>query len=302
MMRKRLLWTLLLALAAVAAYRSVFFVDETETVIVTQFGKPVGTHDDAGLHFKWPYRSAIRIDRRLQIYDPKPSEFLAMEKKNVDLDVFVCWRVDSPLLFLETVNDFDGAKMRIHDIVWSNLAADLGRAPLEAIVSTDPQTHRLDDLVGQVVEKSRQNARLRYGIEIVDIRLKRISLPAQVRDSVFQRMRAERARVAGQYRAEGEAEATKIRAAADTARAEALAKAGAEAERIRGQAEAEAIRTYTEAHKQDPQFYELVRTLEAYKKFLDEKTTVLLSADSELLKYLTRGSVLSEPPEKQPED
>lgn len=298
MIRMRFLWVVALALAAVAAYRSLLFVDETETAIVTEFGRPVGTHDDAGLHFKWPYQSAIRIDRRLQIYDPKPSEFLAMEKKNVDLDVFVCWRVDSPLLFLETVSDFDGAKMRIHDIVWSNLAADLGLVPLEAIVSTDPEKHGLDDLVAQVTAKSRESARLPCGIEIVDIRLKRISLPAQVRDSVFQRMRAERARVAGQYRAEGEAEATKIRAAADTARAEGLAKAGAEAERIRGEAEAEAIRTYTEAHKQDPQFYELVRTLEAYKKFLDEQTTVLLSADSELLKYLTRGSMLGEPPQK----
>lgn len=306
-------WVLLtVGLLGLMIYRSVVFVDETQMVIVTQFGDPVTSYKvadlrfqrqlpwvkldwveaaprDAGLRFKLPYQSAIRIDRRLQIYDPRPSEFLAGEKKNVDLDVFVCWRVDgeSPLRFLQTVSDFAGAEARIHDVVWSELAAEVGRNPLEALVSNDPEMHRLDDLVSTVAQRCDARTRASYGIEVVDMRLKRISLPAQVRDSVFQRMRSERKRIAEQYRAEGEEEAMKIRAAADKERTVTLAQAYAQGEKIRGQAEAEATRIYAEAHGKDPDFYELVRTLEAYRKFLDEKTTVLLSADSDLLKYLT---------------
>jgi len=306
-------WLLAIAaMAAFAAYRSMVFVDETEMVIVTQFGEPVDSYrvtgvgltagfpwlqidralaapGDAGLRLKMPYQSAIRVDRRLQIYDPRPSEFLAAEKKNVNLDVFVCWRVkeDDPLVFLRTVSDLAGAEARIHDVVFAELAAEVGRNPLDALVSTDPETHQLDELVRAVAERCDRRTEAAYGVHIVDLRLKRISLPTQVRDSVFQRMRMERARIAEQYRAEGEEEAMKIRAAADKERTITLAQAYADGEKIRGQGEAEATRIYAAAHQNDPEFYELLRTLEAYKKFLDEKTTVLLSADSDLLKYLS---------------
>ena len=285
---KRLIW-LCVALAAVAAVRCVVFVDEAEFVIVTQFGDPVRMIDQPGLAWKAPYQATIRMDRRLQVYAPRPSEFLAKEKKNVDLEALVCWRVGEPQKFLETVNDFPGAEARLHDLVWSELAAEVGRNSLDALVSNDPEKHQLDALVGRVADRCRQSAARAYGIELVDVRLKRIGLPAQVRDSVFQRMRAERARIARQYRAEGEEEAVKIRTAADKKRTEALADAYAAAEKVRGQAEAEATRIYAAAHQKDPAFYELVRTLESYGKLLDEKTTLLLSADSDLLKYLVRG-------------
>jgi membrane protease subunit HflC len=297
-MTRKLFLVIVLAAAGVAAYRSVVFVDEAETVIITQFGDPVATLNDttrqSGLHFKPPYQSAVRIDRRLQVYDPRPSEFLAKEKKNVDLDVFVCWRVDDPRRFLETVSDFTGAEALVHDIVWAELAAEVGRNEVEALVSVEPDKHRLDEIVAGVTAACRERAKSAYGIEIVDVRLKRIGLPTQVRESVFNRMRTERQRIAGQYRAEGEEKALEIRAEADKERTGILAKAYAEAEKTRGEAEAEATRIYSEAHQKDPQFYELVRTLEAYERFLDDKTTVLLSADSDLLKYLTRGSMLQE--------
>ena len=284
------------ALAAVVAWLSVLFVDEAEFVIVTQFGRPVATLKDAGLHLKAPWQSAIRIDRRLQIYNPRPSEFLAKEKKNIDLDVLVCWCVEEPQRFIETVNDFAGAEARLHDIVWSELAAEVGRNPIEALVSIDPAVHRLDEITSAVAGRCAQRALASYGIRLVDVRLKRLGLPAQVRDSVFQRMRAERSRIARQYRAEGEEEALKIRATADKDRTVTLARAYAESEKVRGEAEAEATRIYSEAHLKDPAFYELVRTLEAYRKFLDDKTTVLLSSDSELLKYLMRESLHAAPP------
>jgi len=313
-MRLRILVFLLILIVALAGYRCLLLVDETEMVIVTQFGRPddahrlvglgvsdtrpwlIGTWEkyaprDSGLHFKMPWQSVIRIDRRLQIYDPRPSEFLAAEKKNIDLDVFVCWRVEDPYRFLETVNDTMGAEARLHDLVWSQLAATVGSHPIEALVSTDTSVHRLDEIQQTVAQACAEQAAAAYGIAVIDVRLKRIGVPAQVRESVFQRMRAERARIARQYRAEGEKEAQKIRAAADRDKTIKLAEADAEAERIRGKAEAEATRTYADAHGIDPEFYELLRTLEAYEQFLDDQTTVLLSADSELLKFLTQPTM-----------
>jgi len=298
-MKYRWLLLLVVVLAAVAAYRSVVFVDESEFAIITQFGRPIETIAEAGLHLKAPYQSALRIDRRVQIYNPRPSEFLAAEKKNVDLDVFVCWRVTDPQHFLETVSDLGGAESRIHDVVWSELAAEVGRNPLDALVSTDPKIHRLDKLVDGVFNCCAERVNKAYGIELVDVRIKRIGLPAQVRDSVFERMRKERARMAEKYRSEGQAEALKIRASADKERTITLAKAYGDAERIRGKAEAEAAKIYAAAHQKDPALFELLRTLETYKKILDEKTTVLLSGDSDLLKYLTHGSMLKEQQEKQ---
>jgi membrane protease subunit HflC len=284
----RLKWLLLIiVVVGVAAYRSVVFVDEAEMVIITQFGDPIAELKEAGPRLKWPYQSAIRIDKRLQIYDPRPSEFLAAEKKNVDLDVFVCWRVEEPLRFLQTVSDFPSAEARLHDIVWSELAAEIGSHPRESLVSIDPQQHKLDEHQQAVANRCRERAGPAYGIRIVDVRLKRIGLPTQVRESVFGRMRTERESIARQYRAEGDKEAQKIRALADKGRTVTLAEAYAEAEETRGEAEAKATEIYSQAHRKDPAFYELVRTLESYKKFLDEKTTILLSADADVLKYLT---------------
>jgi len=289
----RLAGLLALAAAVLVVWASAVFVDETEFVIITQFGDPIRTLEEAGLCWKLPYQSALRIDRRLQIYNPRPSEFLSGEKKNVNLDVFVCWRVEKPEQFLKTVTDVAGAEARIHDVVWSGLAAEVSRNSLDALVSTEADKHRLEELVGTVRARCAQSAG-QYGIEVVDVRIKRIGIPAQVRDSVFQRMSKERARMARQYRAEGEAKALIIRATADKNRTVTLAKAYAEAEQTRGAAEAKAIGIYAQAHQKDPAFYELLRTLESYKKILDEKTSILLSGDSELLKFLTRGSMLNE--------
>src|SRR5208283_1767267 len=140
--KKPILLTLFVVALAVA-WRCLLFVDETQFVIVTQFGRPVRTLDEAGLYFKPPYQSSLAIDRRMQIYNPRPAEFLTNEKKNIDLDVFVCWSVDDPQKFLETVNDQPGANSRIHDMVWSKLAAAVSGSPLDALVSVDASKHNL---------------------------------------------------------------------------------------------------------------------------------------------------------------
>jgi modulator of FtsH protease HflC len=280
---------LLLAAVLAIAWRCLLFVDETQFVIVTQFGSPVRMLDEPGLYFKPPYQSSLAIDRRMQVYNPRPAEFLTSEKKNIDLDVFVCWSVDDPQKFLETVNDSEGAASRIHDMVWSKLAAEVSRSPLDALVSVEPGKHQLENLVAGVAALCAPAAQEKYGIALVDVKIKRIGLPEQVRESVFDRMRKERARIAQKYRSEGAEEAMKIRAQADKEKTVLLAAAYAESEIVRGKAGAAATRTYSAAHQKDPQFFELMRTLEAYKKFLDEKTTILLSGDSELLKYLSHG-------------
>ena len=277
-------------LLALLLYAGCFTVAETEYVLVTEFGRPVRTVSEAGLHVKWPYQSATYFDRRMRVYNPTPSEFLTRDKKNLVLESYVLWQIDNPQTFVETVGNAEAAEMRLHDIVWAGLAASLGRHDLDSIVSPDPGQVRAESMLDQLSEQTGARALDEYGIRVVDVRIKRLNLPEQNKQSVFGRMRAERERIARQYRAEGEEEALRIRADADRQREEILSLAYREAEEIKGRGDAEAARIYGEAYSRNPQLYKLTRTLEAYKKALDEKTTVVLSSDSELLRLLTRGN------------
>ena len=287
--RKFLIIAVLALVALTTLYRTVFTIDETQFAVVTQFGKPVRTITTAGLKLKWPWQSLLSFEKRLMVYNPRPSEFLTRDKKNIVVDSYVAWRIADPNRFLQTVNDLTGAEMRLHDTVWAAAAAALGNTDLSALVSIRPEEAPVQDVMRQVTEQSRARALGQYGIEIVDVRMKRLNLPAQNRESVFARMRAERERIAKQYRAEGEAEALKIRAEADKEKARIISEAYREAEKIRGDGDAQSTRIYAEAYSRDPKFYKLVRTLEAYKKVIDPNTTAILSSDSELLKLLTHG-------------
>jgi membrane protease subunit HflC len=272
----------------ILGYRTFFPVKETEFVLVTQFGRPLYAVAHAGLHVKWAFQSATYFDRRLRIYNPRPSEFLTRDKKNIVVDSYVAWRIEDPNRFLQTVGDPVAAEMRLHDIVWSGLSAALGGHDLESLVSAavKVQTADLMDALSELTDRA---ALAEYGISVVDVRIKRLNLPEQNKQSVYARMRAERERIARQYRAEGEEQALSIRADADRQKAEILSVAYKEAETIRGQGDAESTRVYGQAYSKNPRFYKLLRTLEAYKKVLDDKTTAILSSDSELLKILTRG-------------
>ncbi len=287
--RRILSITALALIALTLLARTVFTVDETEYAVVTQFGRPVRTLATAGLKAKWPWQSLLIFEKRLLVYNPRPSEFLTKDKKNIVVDNYVCWRIADPNRFLQTVNDLTGAEMRLHDTVWAAAAAALGNTDLAALVSTRPEEVRVAEVMKQITEQCRARAMEQYGIEIVDVRMKRLNLPTQNRESVFARMRAERERIARQYRAEGEAEALKIRAEADKEKSRILSESYAEAERIRGDGDAQSTRIYARAYSRDPKFYKLVRTLEAYKKVIDPNTTAILSSDSELLRLLTQG-------------
>ncbi len=276
-------------LGVMLLWTTLFPVRETEFVLVTQFGRPLYAITEAGLHVKWFFQSATYFDRRLRIYNPRPSEFLTRDKKNLVIESFVAWRIEDPQRFIETVGDAVAAEMRLHDIVWSGLSAALGTHDLESLISTQLPAVRTGTMLDRLAELTDRAALVQYGIRVVDVRLKRLNLPEQNKQSVFARMRAERERIARQYRAEGEEQALRIRADADRQKEEILSAAYKEAEKIKGEGDAESTRVYSQAYSRNPRFYKLLRTLESYKKIFDDKTTAILSTDSELLKVFMRG-------------
>lgn len=273
----------------VLALLSLYTVSETEFALITQFGRPVRTITDAGLHAKWFFQTALRFDKRLRIYNPAPSEFLTRDKKNLVIENYVAWRIEDPSRFVQSVGDVPSAEMRLHDIIWSGLSAAFGNEDLDSLVSTDREKLQSTAILDAITASSDRAALQQYGLSIEDVRIKRLNLPEQNKQNVFARMRAERGRIAMQYRAEGEEQALSIRANADRQKEEILSTAYKESETIRGKGDAEATRIYGDAYAKNPQFYRLTRTLESYKKILDDKTTIILSSDSDLLKILTKG-------------
>jgi len=283
-------WPAALAILLLLGIRLTFFsVRETEFVLVTEFGKPVATVTEPGLHAKWFFQRARYFDRRLRLYNPRPSEFLTRDKKNLLAECYAVWRIEDPKRFVETVGDPLAAEMRLHDIIWSALAASIGTHELEAIVAPAAAAIEVGDLLDRVTAFTDRQALERYGLRVVDVRIKRLNLPEQNKQSVYARMRAERERIARQYRAEGEEQALKIRAEADREREEILSAAYREAEKLKGEGDAEATRIYSQAYSRNPQLFKLLRTLESYKKIFADNTTAILSSDSELLKILMEG-------------
>ena len=270
-------------------YLTFYTTRETEFALITQFGRPVRTVVNAGLHVKWPFQSILRFDRRLRVYNPRPSEFLTRDKKNLVIENYVAWRIEDPDRFVKSVGDTASAEMRLHDIIWSGLSAALGTLDLESLVSASPDKVQAAAMLDMLTTHADLTALEQYGIRVVDVRIKRLNLPEQNKQSVFARMRAERERIAMQYRAEGEEQALVIRANADREKEAILSAAYKDAETIRGEGDAEATRIYGQAYSKNPRFYKLVRTLESYKKVLDDKTTIILNSDSALLKVLTQG-------------
>jgi modulator of FtsH protease HflC len=225
---KRVAW---IALAAAAVWSSYYIVPETETAIVTLFGRPTRTVLEAGLYFKWPVQGLQRFEKRLMVYNPRPSEFLAKDKKNLVIDSAVLWRIVDPGLYLKALGDPVLAEMRLHDIVWAALAAEVGKVELSDLVSIEPGRVKAPALMQRVQQAADAIAISHFGIEVIDVQLKRLTFPEQNKQSVFARMRAERQRIAKQYRAEGEEEAIRIRAEADKQRDILLAEAYREAEK-----------------------------------------------------------------------
>jgi membrane protease subunit HflC len=191
--------------------------------------------------------------------------------------------------FLQSVGTLEAAERRLEERIQAAIAAEIGQTRLPQLVSLTHDDLQLEALASRVTESVRKVAAEQFGIEVVDVRLKRFNYPEAVKPSVYAEIRSERERVAIQYRAEGASQKSKIESLADLQRDQLLAQARRDATRIRGEGEAKAIEILNAAHSRDPVFYELLKTLETYRTILDDQTTVVLSADSPLLKLLTRG-------------
>ena len=269
-------------LIAFIGLTTVFIVDETEQVVILQFGKPVRTITQPGINLKVPFpiQEKIVFDDRLLEYDSPPEEILSQDKKTLIVDNYIRWKIVDPLQFLKTVQAIPTALSRMDDIVYSELRRELGTHDMVEII-----TENREQLMEEVTEASNA-ATMEYGISVIDVRIRRVDLPAENEESIFARMEAERKRQANKYRSEGEEEAQKIRAATDRDKTIILADAYKEAERLRGEGDAQAVNIYARSYSSDPKFYEFVRTLDAYKKVVDDKTTLVLPSNSRLFKLL----------------
>lgn len=291
--RTRLAIILATALVVAALARSVCLVDETEFVVLTEFGRVVEVKGDdpgeSGLNLKWPWQSTAAIDRRLQVFDPPPREVITGDKRNLEVGCYVVWRVGDPGVFTRSAGTFEGAEARLNERVSAALGDAIGRRPLAALASTDPKVWALDGLTAEVVAAVSARAAADLGVDVVDVRLRRFNFPVEVRPAVFDLIRSERKQVAAALRADGEAQHQAITSAADRERDAVLARADAEAERLKGRAEADATRVLNEAHRRDPAFAEFLGTLESYRAILDDKSTVILSSTNPLLRLLSKG-------------
>ena len=273
----------IVVLAALFALSTIIIVDETEQIVILQFGKPVRTIKDAGLNWKLPapFQTSNSFEKRLLEYDVPPEEILSRDKKSLNIDNYVRWRITDPLLFLQTVKAVPTAKTRLDDIVYSELRQELGTHDMVEIITENRE------LIMEKVTVASNEETSKYGIEVIDVRIRRVDLPRENEASIYARMEAERKRQANKFRSEGEEEAQKIRAATDRDKTIILAEAYKKAQQVRGEGEAEALDIYASSFSKSPDFYEFLRTLETYEKVIDKKTTLVLPGDSKLFKDLT---------------
>tara|TARA_Y100001970_G_scaffold86696_1_gene109349 strand:+ start:201 stop:1046 length:846 start_codon:yes stop_codon:yes gene_type:complete len=274
----------LIVVIALFTLSTIIIVDETEQIVILQFGKPIRTIKDPGLNWKLPapFQTSNSFEKRLLEYDVPPEEILSRDKKSLIIDNYVRWRIVDPLLFLQTVKAVPTAKTRLDDIVYSELRQELGTHDMVEII-----TENREIIMDKVTDASNEETR-KYGIEVIDVRIRRVDLPRENEASIYARMEAERKRQANKFRSEGEEEAHKIRAATDRDKTVILADAYKQAQQIRGEGEARALDIYASSFSKSPDFYEYIRTLETYEKVIDSKTTLVLPIDSKLFKELAQ--------------
>ncbi len=283
-------WNLAAIILGAAAFlmsMTAFIVDQREQVLVLQFGNPKSVVKEAGLHFKFPWQSVERFDRRLLVQDAPPNEVITKDKKSILVDAYTRWRIEDPLKVFQVARNQAGVASRMEDIVRGKVREVLGQHTLHEIVSGGDS-----DLRAALMRTIRQKADASVaslGVRIDDVRIKRADLPLENSEAVFQRMKAERGRIAKEYRSEGEEIAKEIRAQADKKRKILIADAYKQSEIIRGEGEAKANHTYVLAHGKDPKFYAFLRSLEAYEKSIGEGTRLVISPDTEFFRFFNQS-------------
>ena len=272
-------------LAAIFGPQLFFVVDETQLALVTRFGEPRRSINSPGLRVKTPFVERVNyFEKRLLLFDAPPEGLLTSDKKRLVIDVYARGRIVDQLKFFRTVITEDRARFRVVDIVTSELRKE---------IALDLQSEIIRDTREQIMNRVRDAVVpqvLEFGIEIIDVRIKRADFPGEIANSIYDRMRAERVRIADRERAEGAEFDLEKRAQVDRSAVVILSEAQRDADIIRGEGEAESIRIFAEALEQDPEFYTFQRTLEAYTKFLNQNTTLVLPADAEVLQFLQSPS------------
>ena len=263
---------------------SIFTVDQRQYAIVFQLGEVREVISNPGLYFKWPMIQNVRyFDKRILTLDTsEPERYITSEKKNVLVDSFVKWKIFDPRLYYVSVaGDEERAKTRLSQTVNAGLREEFGKRTVHDVVSGER-----DNIMEEMREKADLDAR-KIGVQIIDVRVKRVDLPAEVSESVYRRMEAERKRVANELRSEGSAEAEKIRADADRQREVIVAEAYRDAQQTKGEGDAKAAATYAQAFNQNPEFFAFYRSLEAYRNSFQSKSDIIvLEPNSDFFKYM----------------
>ncbi|HKW37111.1 MAG TPA: protease modulator HflC [Burkholderiales bacterium] len=283
-MSNRLLPAIIAAIAVlVLVSLSAFTVDQRQRAIVFQLGEFKELIDEPGLHFKWPLIQNVKyFDNRILTLDaPETDRFITSEKKNVLVDSFVKWRIkDLRTYYQRTGGDEATAVQQLQQTIKSTLQDEFSKRTVHDVISGER------DKIMEVVRERTGNDATSYGIEIIDVRLKRVELPQEVSESVYRRMDAERKSVASQLRSQGFSEAEKIRAGADRDREVIVAEAYRDAQRIKGEGDAKAAAIYAKAFNENPEFYSFWRSLDAYRASFKNKSDVMvLDPNSEFFKY-----------------
>jgi len=306
MKNKGIFVVIVVAAVVFLVYNAAYTVDETEQVIITQFGRIVGTpKTDPGLRFKVPFiQRANYFAKNLLDWDGDPGQIPTLDKTFIWVDTFARWKITDPIKFFQTVNNQFSAVGKLNDIIdpavrnfitshslieavrKSSRLLDTSDVEVEDRIRTSYAVTVGREKITQGILKQAQPKLAQFGIELVDVKIKRINYVEQVRKSVYGRMIAERKQIAEKYRSEGKGEAQKILGERERDLQEITSEAYRTAQEVKGKADAQATIIYAEAYGVDPQFYSFVQTLEIYDQSLGEKNTLILSTDSEFLKYL----------------
>ena len=272
-------------IVAAVAMQALYIIDEREQALITMFGQPLRTVREPGLYVKLPVvHSVNRFDKRMLSSDARAVEYLTLDKKRVVVDHISRWRITDPLEFFRTVRTEAGAFVRLDDIITGRLREEIAKHAFIDFVREKRET-----IVDAVSQDVRELARKQFGVEVVDVRIKRIDLPREVQASVFARMQAERQRIAKKYRAEGEERAKEIRAEVNKEAQIIVAKAYEQAQTFMGGGDAQATAIYAAAYEKNPELYSFLRRLETYERSMAKDTTLVLDAGSDLLRYLERS-------------
>ncbi|THB76578.1 MAG: protease modulator HflC [Desulfobulbaceae bacterium] len=287
-MKRKVILLCVVVVGAVLAYFSLYTVKENELVIITQFGKPARIIGNAGLHLKLPgfIESVNRFDKRAELFETKPTQLLLGDKKPIIISCYVMWKINDPLLFYQSVGQTENAVQKIGDILNSKLSIVLSNYSIQNIINIDTSAVQLQQIEQQATASANENTINKYGIELLETGIQRVAYPAVVINAVYERMRSERTKEADKIRAEGYEVAQKITVEAEMQAREIKAEANKQALILKGEGDQESMRIYTEAYREGGEFFSFLKSLETYSSILGRDTTLVLSTESSLFKYL----------------